>query len=192
MNRFTLRNAVVTAAAISATSMLHAQPTTMDGQTQASFFIRLWSDTCVKHFTNPPSLRAAAAAFRFKENPDYSSSLLAGEKGTVWDVSLGQAIQQSVVLLDSGTCKTLVRRAAIEPVIAGFENSLRGIKTPGVEVLRDVDRVVQQGDIELRQIAYFVAREGAAQGWSFVATVTGSEAATHQAAISIFRSERPK
>lgn len=45
----------------------------------------------------------------------------------MWDVSSGSATQQSIVLLDSGLCKTLVRRAASEAVIASVEKTIHRI-----------------------------------------------------------------
>jgi hypothetical protein len=160
-------------------------------EVQAQMMEKLWLDTCAKHFTNPEALRAAARSFRLKQDPPYSTELLSGNEGTVWDASLGSQAQFSVLLLRNGTCKVMARRAASGPVIAAFEKVVQGIKTPGVSVERVVDKEVEQAGHKFRQIAYFLSRTGADNGWSFVTTVSESEEVPLQATISIGRSTKP-
>lgn len=164
----------------------------MGPDAQASMFSKLWIDTCARHFSDPVALRLAAKTYRFQENPTYAKDLLAGQAGTVWDVSLGEMLQQALVLLDNGTCKVLARKASASTVIASFEAVVQGINTPGVSVERFLDRDVERSSVKLRQIGYFLTRTGADEGWSFVATVSEADTATHQATISIFRSRRPQ
>jgi hypothetical protein len=180
--------AVATTAPIAAIAQ---SPEGLSRDAQAQMLGKLWVDTCAKHFPNPEALRSAAKSFNFQQDPPYAAELLAGKGGTVWDASIGNFAQFSVVLLNDGSCKVLARRASSGPVVAVFEKVLQDIRTPGVSVERVVDREVGQSGQKFRQIAYFLSRTGADNGWAFVATVSESENVPIQATISTSRSQKP-
>ena len=176
-------------AAIGTSSAQESSGHTRD--TQGQMFVKLWMETCAKHFPNPEALRAAARAARLQESPPYANEILSGQAGTVWDASLGSLSQFSVVLFADGSCQVLGRRAASQPVSEAFESVIRGIRTPGISVEKVVDSEINREGAKLRQVAYFLSRTGADNGWSFVATVSDSELAAIQATITIARTAKP-
>lgn len=177
---------------LSAPSMSWAQAGGLSREAQANLVTKLWMDTCAKHFPDPAQVRIVAKTYRFQENPPYAQALLAGQAGTVWDVSIGPMAQNALILFDDGRCQVRGRRADSKSVNATFEKVLQGINTPGVTVLRVSEKDIEQGGATLKQIAYFVSRTGADQGWTFVATTSDSEAATAQAIITVGRSAKPQ
>jgi hypothetical protein len=152
---------------------------------------RLWTDTCVANFTDPAKIRAFAASNRFQQNPPYAQDVLKGQAGTVWDVSLGPLAQNTLILFGDGRCQVLGKRASSKSVNDVFEKVLQGINTPGVSVQRVADREIAQDGVKFRQIAYFVSRTGADQGWVFLSTTSDSEKAGFQASLTTARSAKP-
>ena len=182
---------MLAATAITPVAAIAQSPEGLSRDAQAQMMAKLWVDTCAKHFPNPDALRNAAKSFQFQQDPPYAAELLAGKSGTVWDASIGTLAQFSVVLLNDGSCKVLARRAASGRVVAVFENVLQTIKIPGVSVDRVLDGEVDQSGQKFRQIAYFLSRTGADNGWAFIATVSDSENVPIQATISTSRSKKP-
>lgn len=182
---------MLAATAITPVAAIAQSPEGLSRDAQAQMMAKLWGDTCAKHFPNPDALRSAAKSFQFQQDPPYAAELLAGKSGTVWDASIGALAQFSLVLLNDGSCKVLARRAASGPVVAVFEKVLQNIRTPGVSVDRVLDGEVYQAGQKFRQIAYFLSRTGADNGWAFVATVSDSENVPIQATISTSRSKKP-
>lgn len=175
-----------------APTVLWAQSGGFSREAQADLVTKLWLDTCAKHFPNPAQIRVLAQVYRFQENPPYAQSLLAGQKGTVWDVSIGPMAQNALILFDDERCQVRGRRADSKSINAVFEKVLQGINAPGVTALRVSEKDVEQGGTVLSQIAYFVSKTGADQGWAFVATTSDSEATTYQAVITVGRSAKPE
>jgi hypothetical protein len=159
---------------------------------QAEMVMKLWIETCAKHFANPDGLRAAAKSFRFQENPPYAAAVLKGEAGTVWDVSLGAQAQSSVALFENGKCQVLTRRASSNVVLDIFERVIAGIKLQGAVTTKIDDIVTEQANISLRTLSYFIGREKSVSGWGLYASVSDSEAAVTQAVLTIARTLAPE
>lgn len=143
------------------------------------------------NFSNPAKIQAFAASNRFQQNPPYAQDILKGQAGTVWDASLGPLAQNALVLFGDGRCQVLGRRASSNAVNDVFEKTLQGINTAGVSVQRVADREIGQGGVKFRQIAYFLSRTGADQGWVFLSTTSDSEKAGFQAILTTTRSAKP-
>ncbi len=171
----------------------HAQPTrALSLEDQANLVMKIWSDTCAKNFAEPAKIEAFAASSHFEKNPPYAQSVLYGEPGTVWDVSIGPFAQNALILTKDGKCVVLSKHAKSNIVDDTFESVLKGVHTPGVSVQKIVDKEFGDADKgKFRQLAYFLSRVGADTGWVFLATTSDSERAPFQARLTIARSRKP-
>jgi len=160
-------------------------------EAQANLVTRLWTDTCAAHFSGPAQIRSFAASRLFQKNPPYAQDLLKGQAGTVWDVSLGPHAQNSLVLFDDGKCQVLGRRAKSMVINEVFEKVLQGINAPGLSVQKIVDKEIDLKGVKLRQLAYFVSRTNADQGWVFASTTSDSDKASIQATLTTARGSKP-
>jgi hypothetical protein len=168
-----------------------AQTDTSSREEQAKLLSKLWMDTCATHFGSPSDIRGLAKTYGFQQNPPYASALLAGQAGTVWDVSLGPLAQHALVLYEDGRCQVLGRRADSKTISETFEKVLQGMNQPGVSVQRILDKEVDQGGIRFKQVVYFVSKSEATQGWAFASTTTDADAAGMQAVLTIGRTAKP-
>jgi hypothetical protein len=164
-------------------------------EAQANLLTKIWLDSCAKLFGKPDAIRELAKAKNFQENPSYSEQLLAGEKGTVWDVSLGPNNMFALLLTESGnSCKVYARSASSLVVNETFEKVLLGVKNPELKVTKAVDKFVEKDGVKLRQLGYILSKatEFTGQGWAFVSTTSESESPTvMQATISISKIRMP-
>jgi hypothetical protein len=174
--------------------MLMAQPTepSMSRDQQAEVFIKIWTDTCAKYFANTEELKSTAKAFRFQENPPYAGNILGGVPGTVWDVSLGPAAQNTVILFNDGRCQVRASRATNSLVLDAFEKVITGADRPGLFVTKMLDADTVQAGSKFRQVSYFLSKTGADVGWTFTATLTESTSVSFQAIITIGQARKPE
>jgi hypothetical protein len=174
--------------------VLMAQPTelSMSRDQQAEIFIKIWTDTCAKYFANSEELKTTAKAFRFQENPPYASNILGGVPGTVWDVSLGPAAQNAVILFNDGRCQVRASRATNSLVLDAFEKVITGADRPGLFVTKVLDADTVQAGSKFRQVSYFLSKTNADVGWAFTATLTESTTVSFQAIITIGQARKPE
>jgi hypothetical protein len=181
----------IAAAIIASGAAVAETPTTITPGQQGKMVVRLWSDSCASHFSNPEAIKAFARSVHLAENPEYSASLLQEGPGTVWDASLGPMLQVALVLLDNGTCRVIAHRADSATVNALFIAILEGTRRTGLEVIKASDTTTTQNHIQFHTIAYYVGAKPASAGWGFTATTTESQQAVHQVVMTVARAARP-
>jgi len=151
----------------------------------AAFFVKLYAETCMKHYSKPDTLKAEFEAAKTPELPASTAGFfLGGMPGKAWPQRGPGQGRFVVSLRDDGICAVFAQHADDVAVEKGFRN-LVSTSPPPLTAAADKDEHAMSPTGPIHTLSYTWSRPGDSSELLFTLTTAVSPDAPVQAMASL-------